>query len=49
MKTMFRINDGTKRRKYDKNTHKTMIIPDGKFPTNNRIFVILHPRNACKL
>ena len=36
MKMMFKNINGTKKRKYDMNMHKTMIIPDGSFQTNNK-------------
>ena len=49
MKTVFRNIDGTKRNKYDTNTHKSMKIPDGVFLHNNRLLVIVYPKNACKL
>ena len=49
MKTMFKNNYGRKRRKYDKNIHKSMRITCGIFQTNNKLFVVIHPKNSCKL
>ena len=31
------------------NIHKAMIIPDGLFQTNKKLFVVIHPRNVCKV
>ena len=31
------------------NIHKDMRITDGKFQTNNKLFVTVNPKNACKL
>ena len=49
MKTMFKNNYGRKRGKYDKNIHKSMRITCGIFQTNNKLFVVIHPKNSCKL
>ena len=38
-----------KKIKYDTNIHKAMIIIDGIFQTNNKLFVTVHPKNVCKL
>ena len=48
MKTMFRNNDETKRRKYDTFIQNTLIIPDGSFQTNIEFFVLVHPINSCE-
>ena len=39
MNTLFNNNDGRKRRKYDINIHKAMIIPDNIYQTNEKSFV----------
>ena len=46
---MFKNNDGIERSKHDSNIHKDMIIPDGIFQTNKKLFVVVYPRNARKL
>ena len=38
-----------KRRICDRNIHKDMQIPVGIYQTNDEIFVIVQPKNACKL
>ena len=45
----FKNNDGRKRSKYDRNIHKAMVIPDRNFQNNKKLFVTVHPNNACKL
>ena len=49
MKIMFKNNNGRKRMKCDTNTHKAMIVLDGIFQTNNKLFVTVLPKIACKL
>ena len=38
-----------KRGKYDKNIRNTMNILDGILQAKNELFVMIHPRNACKM
>ena len=38
-----------KKWKYNTNIHKATRIPEVIFQTNNKLFVLVHPKNACKL
>ena len=49
MDTLFKSNDGRKIRKHDTNILKDMRITDRTFQTNKKLFVMIHPKNACKL
>ena len=49
MNELFKDYDGIKRRKYNRNIHKDMIINDGFYQTNKKLFVTVQPKNACKL
>ena len=44
MKTMFKKNNAIKKRKYNMNIHKDMIIKDGVYQNNNDLFVTIHPK-----
>ena len=49
MNTLFKNNYEKKRRICDRNIHKDMQIPVGIYQTNDEIFVIVQPKNACIL
>ena len=34
---------------YNTNIYKAIIIPDGIYQTNNKLFVTVNPKNTCKL
>ena len=44
MNTLFRNNYENKKRKYDTNIQKAMIIYDGIFQTNKKLFVMILPK-----
>ena len=44
MEKMFNKSNGTKKRKYNANIHKSMIIPDGVFQTNTELFVTVNTK-----
>ena len=47
--TMFKKIRGNKKKKYNTNINKAMRIPDVIFQTNDKLFVTINPKNACKL
>ena len=49
MKTMLRKQIGRKISKLNMNKCKAVSIPERIFQNNNKLFVTINPRNACKL
>ena len=49
MNTLFSKNNGIKIRKSNMNKHRNTIILDCICQKNKKLFVIVNPRNACKM
>ena len=49
MNKLFKNNDGRKRMKCDENIHKNMRISVDVYQTDKKLFVMVKPKNACKL
>ena len=47
--TLVKNNDGRKRSKYYRNTHKAMIFPVSVYQLNKKLYVIVQHKKECKL